>query len=273
MKKMDLTSVEAGIALSTLVAFSDDNPSEEEGVVMRKYYRSADADSFQKKLEEAGYSYPSDLTNLFPGIISILKGSPVDFRLRTIAVGYLLARADGNFDQNEMQILSRAAAELEVSLYDAKVFAEERLREIDEVTGYEDYRNASFSGPVLDLSLEEAGAALSILVGFSDDDPSDAEAAVMREYFSAESITSLLEKLKTAGVEYPDSLHETKQSIKKTFSAASRGDQLRMLAIAWKVAAADGTIDELETGLIKEFCEDLVIGLAEVKDFFKTAPE
>ena len=273
MKKLDLTPVEAGIALSTLVAFSDDNPSEEEGVIMRKYYRSADADSFQKKLEEAGYSYPSDLTTLFPVVIDTLKSVPVDFRLRTIAVGYLLARADGNVDQNEMQILSRAAAGLEVSLYDAKVFAEERLKEIDEVTGYEDYRDASFSGPVLELTLEEAGAALSILVGFSDDDPSDAEAAVMREYFPASSITSLLDKLKTAGVEYPDSLHETKESIRKTFSIASRDDQLRMLAIAWKVAAADGTIDELETGLIKEFCEELVIGLAEVKDYFKAVPE
>ena len=272
MKKLNLTGPEAGIALATLVAFSDDNPSEEEGVVLRKYYRASDAESFQKKLEEGGYSYPSDLSGLYPEIIDTIKESSVDFRLRCIAVGYLLARADGNFDQNEMRLLSRAAGDLEVSLYDAKVFAENRLKEIDEVTGYEDYRDGSFSGVLLDLTLEEAGAALSILVGFSDDDPSDAEAAVMREYFSAESISSLMDKLKDAGVEYPDSLHETKESIKKTFSGVSREDQLRMLAIAWKVAAADGKVDELETGLIEEFCEDFVIGLAEVKDYFKAAP-
>lgn len=273
MKKLNLTPVEAGIALSTLVAFSDDNPSEEEGVVMRKYYLSKDAESFQSKLEEAGYSYPSDLEGLFPEIIDTLKEASKDFQLRCIAVGYLLARADGNFDQDEMRILSKAAGELGFGLYEAKVFAETRLKEIDEVSGYEDYRGSSSSGLLLDLTLEEAGAALCILVGFSDDDPSDAEAAVMREYFSAESITSLFEKLKAADVDYPDSLFETKQSIVKTLSGVSREDQLRILAIAYKVAGADGNVDELELGLIEELCEEFVIGIAEVRDYFKAAPE
>ena len=272
MEKINLSGPEAGIAFSTLVAFSDDNPTEEEGTVMRKYYRSSDAESFQKKFEAAGYSYPSDLSSLLPDIIASLKGTGRDFQLRTVAVAYLLALADGNFDQKEMSLLSKTAAELGFSLYEAKVFAEERLREIDEVSGYEDFRDGKADLPLINLTLEEAGAALSILVGFSDDDPSDAEAAVMREYFPPESITSLLEKLKAAGVVYPDSLHETKASIKKAFSSESRDDQLRMLAIAWKVAGADGTIDELEAGLIQEFCEEFVIGLSEVAEYFKAVP-
>ncbi len=272
MGKIDLSGPEAGIAFSTLVAFSDDNPSEEEGAVMRKYYRSGDAESFQKKLEAAGYNYPSDLSALMPEIMEALKNTSRDFQLRTVAVGYLLAKADGNFDRREMSLLSSTAGELGFSLYDAKIFAEERLKEIDEVSGYEDFREPEDGSSALDLTLDEAGAALSILVGFSDDDPSDAEAAVMREYFRAESVTSLMEKLEKEGVEYPASLHKTKAAIRKAFEKASRDDRLRMLAIAWKVAGADGNIDELEKGLIEEFCGEFVIGLSEVRDYFKAAP-
>ncbi len=272
MEKINLTGPEAGIALSTLVAFSDDNPSEEEGTVMRRYYRREDAGHFQQKLEEAGYSYPADLSSLFPVIIETLKKSSRDFQLRSLAVGYLLARADGVFDQNEMNLLSKAGKELGLSLYEAKVFAETRLKEIDETTGYEDFRDTAGPGVELDLSLEEAGVALSILVGFSDDDPSEAEAGVMREYFSTESVTSLLKKMEAEGLSYPDALFDTKKSIFKALSKVSRDDQLRMLAIAYRVAGADGKIDEMELGLIEEFCEEFVIGLAELKSYFKAVP-
>ncbi len=272
MKNLNLTGPEAGIALSALVAFSDDDPSEEEGAVMRKYYRSEDAESFQKKLEDAGYTYPSDLSSLFPVLIDVLKTTTREFQLRSLAVGYLLAGADGVFDQNEMNLLNKAGSDLGISLYEAKVFAESRLKEIDETTGYEDFRDGKYSGPILDLTLDEAGVALSILVGFSDDDPSDAEAGVMREYFSAETVTSFLEKMKASGLAYPEALLDTKESIQNAFSRASRGDILRILAVGYKVAAADGTVDEMETGLLKEFCEAFVIGFAEVKEYFKAAP-
>ncbi len=272
MEKLNLTGPEAGIALSALVAFSDDNPSEEEGAVLRKYYRSADAESFQIKLENAGYTYPSDLSSLFPVLIDVLKTTSREFQLRSLAVGYLLARADGVFDQDEMNLLNKAGSALGISLYEAKVFAETRLKEIDETTGYEDFREGTYSGPILDLTLEEAGVALSILVGFSDDDPSDAEAGVMREYFSAETVTSFLEKMKKSGLAYPEALLDTKESIQAAFSRVSRDAVLRILAIGYKVAAADGTVDEMETGLLKEFCETFVIGFAEVKEYFKAAP-
>ncbi len=272
MKKIDLTGPEAGIGLSALVAFSDDNPSEEEGTVMRKYYRSSDAESFQQKLEDAGYTYPSDLSSLFPVIIDVLKTTSTDFQKRSLAVGYLLAKADGVFDQNEMNLLNKAGSALGISLYEAKVFAESRLKELDETTGYEDFKSGVLEGPDLDLSLDEAGVALSILVGFSDDDPSDAEAGVMREYFTPETITSFLEKMKASGLVYPDALLDTKKSIYRAFSRSARADILRMLAVGYKVAAADGTVDEMEIGLIKEFCEEFVIGLSEVKEYFKAVP-
>ncbi len=272
MEKININGPEAGIALAALVAFSDDNPSDEEGMVMRQYYRSDDAESFQKKLEAAGYKYPLDLSSLYPVIIDVLQTTTKEFQLRCLAVGYLLAKADGTFDQNEMNLLNKAGSSLGISLYEAKVFAETRLKEIDETSDYEDFRDETDKGPDLELTLEEAGIALSILVGFIDDDPSDAEAGVMREYFSTETITSFLEKMKASGLSYPDALPDTKKSIYATLSGSPREDALRMLAIGYKVAAADGTVDEMEISLIKEFCEEFVIGLAEVKEYFKAAP-
>ena len=56
---LELTAPEAAVALAALVPFCDDDPSEAEGVVLRKYYRFETAESLQEKLSAAGYNYPA----------------------------------------------------------------------------------------------------------------------------------------------------------------------------------------------------------------------
>lgn len=273
MKKIELTGPEAGIALSVLVAFSDDNPSMEETAVMRKYYKFDDAESFQNKLNAVGYKFPNDLSAIEPKILETLKKEDKNFQLRTIAVGLILAHSDGVFDQNEMNVLNKFCGALEFSLYEADLFSKNRLKEIDEVTGYNDYKDASTEIPFnmnIVFTPEEAGAAFSILVGLIDDDPSDEEAAVMREYFSVQVISSLMSKLADSGIEYPDGLLSTKKFIFTALSRAERDTQKKYLAIAYKVAGADGVCDESELALLQEYCEEYGIGIVELKDYFKT---
>lgn len=273
MENIDLTGPEAGIALSTLVAFSDDNPTVEEVAVMRRYYKFEDAESFQNKLGAFGYKFPNDLPGIEPKILETLKKEDKDFQLRTIAVALVLAHSDGVFDQNEMNMLNKFCRGLELSLHEADLFSKSRLREIDEVTGYYDYKDDRTEITLnldIDFTVEEAGAALSILVGLSDDDPSDEEAGVMREFFTVPVISSLMSKVADSGVEYPEALISTKNSIFTALARAERDLQKKYLAIAYKVAGADGVYDEAELALIQEYCEEYGIGMVELKDYFKT---
>ena len=273
MENIDLTGPEAGIALSTLVAFSDDNPTVEEVAVMRRYYKFEDAESFQNKLDAFGYKFPNDLPGIEPKILETLKKEDKDFQLRTIAVALVLAHSDGVFDQNEMNMLNKFCRGLELSLHEADLFSKSRLREIDEVTGYYDYKDDRTDITLnldIEFTVEEAGAALSILVGLSDDDPSDEEAGVMREFFTVPVISSLMSKVADSGVEYPEALISTKNSIFTALARAERDLQKKYLAIAYKVAGADGVYDEAELALIQEYCEEYGIGMVELKDYFKT---
>ena len=274
MEKIELTGPEAGIALSTLVAFSDDNPTIEETAVMRRYYEFEDAESFQNKLGELSYKFPDNLIDLEPKILETLKKQDKDFQLRTMAVALVLAHSDGVFDQNEMNVLNKFCSELELSLHDADLFSKNRLKEIDEVTGYNDYKDDAGTGITfesnIEFTMEEAGVVLSILVGLSDDDPSDEEAGVMREYFSVQAVSSLMSKLADSGIEYPNGLIKTKNIVFTVLSRAERDLQKKYLAIAYKVAGADGVYDEAELALIQEYCVQYGIGMVELKDYFKT---
>ena len=271
MENLNLTGPEAGIALSTLVAFSDDNPSPEAVAVMRKYYKFEDAESFQNKVDSAGFKFPADFSTLEPLIMETLKNEDKDFQLRTLAVSLVLAHSDGVFDQDEMNVLNRFCMGLELSLSDADLFSKKRLKEIDEVTGYSDFNKLDnlLSNLDIELTIEEAGAALSILVGLSDDDPSEKEASVMREYFSVQVISSLMGKVTDSGNKYPEALKSTKTSLFKTLRRADSNVQKKYLAIAYKVAGADGVIDDAELGLIQEYCMEYGIGIVELKDYFK----
>ncbi|MDA3940381.1 MAG: TerB family tellurite resistance protein [Spirochaetia bacterium] len=271
MENINLTGPEAGVALSTLVAFSDDNPSPEEVAVMRKYYKFEDVESFQKKVDAVGFKFPEDFPSLESIILETLKSQELDFKLRTLAVALVLAHSDGVFDQNEMNVLNRFCLGLELSLSEADLFSKNSLKEIDEVTGYSDFKNVDYllTEFKIELSIEEAGAALSILVGLSDDDPSDEEAGVMREYFSVQVIQSLMSKVAATGNNYPEALVSTKKSIFTGLRRADRDIQKKYLAIAYKVAGADGLFDDSEIELIQEYCTEYGIGIAELKDYFK----
>ncbi|MEA1912152.1 MAG: TerB family tellurite resistance protein [Spirochaetota bacterium] len=271
MEKINLTGPEAGVALSTLVAFSDDNPSAEEVVVMRKYYMYEDVESFQNKVEAGGFKFPQDFSALEPVILETLKSQEKDFQLRTLSVALLLAHSDGIFDQNEMNVLNRFCLGLKLSISDADRFSKNRLKEIDEVTDYGDFKDIDnlLSNLNIELTVEEAGAALAILVGLSDDDPSDEEAAVMREYFSVQIISSLMAKVTDSGNKYPEDLLSTKASIFTALRQADSDIQKKYLAIAYKVAGADGVVDEAEITLIQEYCVEYGIGIAELKEYFK----
>jgi hypothetical protein len=51
----------------------------------------------------------------------------------------------------------------------------------------------------------------------------------------------------------------------------SRDGQLRCLAIADRVSRADSKVNAEEENIIKRYCEELYLGLSEVKSFFKTS--
>ena len=275
MKKsaLELTKVEAGILLSALVSFSDDDPSEEEGVILRKYYRFSDAESAQHKLEKAGYFYPKDLLEADPVILSVLKEADQEFKLRTLAVAWLLARADGNVDQSEMMLLSRYAAELGAALGDAKQYADLYLKEIDESGGYFEETTGFRHREEISLLPEEAGIAVATLVAFSDDDPTDAEAGIIREFYSYDAVANLQKKMTVAGYNYPEELTEMKSAVLKGLAGGDRSAILKMLAIAYKVALADGDADEDEVMVLREYCEEFCIGLSELKLYFASVPE
>ena len=269
MTGLELSQAEAGILFSALLSFSDDELSEEEGIVMRKYYRYETAEILENKMKGAGYRYPEDLEALEPRIIEVLKGSDRIFQLRTLAIGIELAMADGNYDAKEMAFLQRYGDELGISLGEARAFGRSYLVEIDENEKYCDALDMGVLHEVLNLTINEAGIALCALVAFSDDDPSEAEVAVMREYFVEADVEGLQKKMTASARIYPDDLGTLEGDILSALSAAQRGVQVKMLSIAYKVAGADGVLEAAELYPLERLCEELAIGIRELGDYFK----
>ena len=271
MNTFEITAPEAGILFSALLSFSDDEVSDQEGTVLRKYYRYTTAEQLQQKMEQAGFDYPGDLGKLETKIIDVLKSADREFRVRTLAVGLELAKSDGNYDQREMALLQKYADALGVSLGEAGEYARTSLSEVDEnetyIAGVE-----TFTYEPLPLTIREAAIALCTLVAFSDDDPSDSEAGVLREYFNEDDVSSVQSKFTHAGKTYPDDILTTIKDIIKAFKSVDRESQVKYLAIAYKTAEADGTVDPKELEILKEVCEELYIGLGELKQYFKAAP-
>jgi tellurite resistance protein len=284
---LDLTAAEAAVALAALVSFADDEPTEAEGVILRRYYRYATAESLQKKLAAAGMAYPSDLTELRDPIITTLGTTPREFQLRSLAVGWLLALADGHADQSEVALLSQIAAALRIPLSEARVLADSGIPEIDETVA--DEAEAPVSRPVKtdassaaspatlppakipSLNLTQAGIALAAWVGFADDDPTDAEVGLIREHYGADVVTRFINALEKLGIAYPGYLPALRPAITTALEKASRNEQLHMLAIAHAVAAADGEEEPEEMEIIHGFCEEFAIGMAELREYFKTS--
>ena len=271
---LELSPAEAAVALAALVSFADDDPSEAEGAILRRYYRHATAEQLQRKLDQAGITYPSELPSIEEPMLKSLGESPVDFRTRTIAVAWLLAQADGVVDQAEIKLLAAYATALDVALTQARAMADAGMQEVDET--HDETAASTTTAPIApppSLQVTEAAAALAAWVGFADDDPSDDEAAVMREYFTRDEVESLQKTMKDAGLSWPGSLPLLEGGILHALSVFSRQEQLRALAIAYKVASADGDEEPGEVAILGRFCEELGIGMAEVTAFFSASPE
>lgn len=272
--QLDLTAAEAAVALAALVSFADDEPTDAEGVILRKYYRFSTAQSLQQKLEAAGMAYPSDLESLRGPITEVLRGSPRTFQLRSLAVGWQLALADGRADQAEIALLSLVAKELDIPLAEARGLVESGIPEIDETVEDETAAPIVSGSPgpakVPVLNLVQAGIALAAWVGFADDDPTDAEVGLIREHYVPDTVTRFINALEKLGIAYPGYLPVLEPPIMSALSRASRDEQLRALAIAYKVAAADGEEEPEEMAIIQRFCEEFAIGMAELREFFKT---
>lgn len=270
--EIDLTREEAAIALSILLAFADDDPCEAEVVVMRKYYHREAVGTLQEKLENAGYKYPEGLKdiNLRKEIAKTLQKEEKGFRQRTIAIALLLAEADGNVDQREMNIINKFSHALGVTLYDAENYRKNYLKEIGDSSDNFDITVNEQPRTEVDLTLEEAGIALSSLVAFSDDDPADEEIGVIREYYTREAAGSLSEKVTGAGYKYPEDLEKIEPDISRVLAAEERENQLKTLAIAHKVSLADGILKKEELAILEKYCIEFGLGLYEVSEYFKT---
>jgi hypothetical protein len=268
-KTIDFSIPEAALTLTAVISFSDDDPSESEGAVLRKYYRHATALAVQRKLEESGYLYPGDIHETEQYFLPVLLEADRNFQLRTMAAALELAKADGVIDQNEMTLLNRYCVTFGFGIFEAERYGKTRLREIDEVHDYHDADDSEEDVREINLSVEEAGIALATIVAFSDDDPSDSEIGIIREYFSFGNAESLQKKMKDAGFVYPDELPKIKPAIKKALDEVSREVQIKTLAIGYKAAKADGRIAPEELAIIKGYCQEYVIGIAELVNYFR----
>jgi len=264
---LELTPPEAGLLLNALISLSDDDPSDEEAIVLRQYYKKETAQSAQDKIEEAGLAFPGDLIKLEPEILEVLKGAEKPFQRRTLAVGLRLAEADGTVDQNEFAMLNQYCAAMGTTLAETSLFASKYLKEIDEVSDYDVVidEEERLVPEDLDLSPQEAGVAITTLVAFSDDDPTEEEVAVVREHFGKSVVESLMNKLAEQNLRFPEDLDLCDDFIFKGMAKASREEQTRILSAAYKAAKADGIIKPEERQVIRKFADEFLIGEGELK--------
>jgi tellurite resistance protein len=265
--KLTLDGPQAGLLLAASVSLADDEPSPAEIAVLKKYFLAETAVSLESRFAEAAVAWPRDREILEPAILSRLKEATPAFRARSLAVALEVSEADGRVDQDEMRLLARYADALGLSLADAERYRKASLREAESASGYGDFAEADSSRLPLEAALgpREAIAALTALVAAADDDPSEAEAALLREYCSAADFESLAAAMKAAGGAWPGDLGRLRPSIVAGLRAMSRARQLAALTLAYRTARADGALDPAEAALLKDFCVELQIGFGELE--------
>ncbi|MDA3850685.1 MAG: TerB family tellurite resistance protein, partial [Spirochaetaceae bacterium] len=232
-----------------------------------QYFRSETAQSLEEKLQAQGINYPQDLTSLQPLIIETMKKQSPVFQKRSLAVCLTLAMSDGLVDQQEMNLLNHLCGELGLSMHEVDLFREKKLKEVDESGDYMDLEDLSPQERQVKIDLIPRNAALALitLAAFADDDPSENEIALTREYFNGADADSLMDQCEKAGVVFPEDLPRIKDSIIKSLKTLSRQDQLKYLTLLYKTAMADGRLDPREEVLIEEFSLEFTIGLEEMK--------
>lgn len=264
---LKLDGPQAGLLLAASVSLADDEPSPAEIAVLKKYFLPETAVSLESRFAEARVEWPRDREILEPAILSRLKEATAAFRARSLAVALQVSEADGRVDQGEMRLLARYADELGLSLSDAERYRKASLREVESASGYGGFAEPDPSRLPLDVELgpREAIAALAALVAAADDDPSEAEAALLRDYCSAADFESLAAKMMSAGGAWPGGLGRLRSSIVAGLRSMSRARQLAAMTLAYRTATADGALDPAEAALLKGLCVELQIGFGELE--------
>jgi len=264
---IDLQGPEAALLLAASVSLADDNPSETEEIILKKYFSAATADSLESKLQASEIPYPQALEEMEDHIIQSLKQESLLFQKRSLAVCLELSMADGTIDQQEMLLLNRYCSFFGISLHEVDLFREKKLQELNEEGDYYHMEDLTDEERPLtiDLSPKEAALSLLTLTAFADDDPSEKETALIREYFSLEDIQLLMNRFEKAGASFPEDLPRCIDSIMTTMKELNRQEQLKYLTLLYKTASADGKMDEREQHIIEQFCTELTIGPGELK--------
>jgi tellurite resistance protein len=265
--KLTLDGPQAGLLLAASVSLADDDPSPAEIAALKKYFLAETAVSLESRFAEAGAEWPRDREILEPAVLSRLKEATAAFRARSLAVALEVSEADGRVDQDEMRLLARYADALGLSLAEAERYRKASLREVESSAGYGAFAEPEASRLPLEVELgpREAIAALAALVAAADDDPSEAEAALLRDYCSAADFESLAARMKEAGGAWPGDLGRLRSSIVAGLRSMSRGRQLAAMTLAYRTATADGAFDPAEAALLKDLCVELQIGFGELE--------
>ena len=263
---IELTKEEAAVALATMIAFANGAMSDEEAGIMRKYFLVDDADSLEEKLTAAGVSIPTGLPAAEDSVIGALKAAPRGYQIRTLAVGSCLAHSDDTVDEHEFAELERFGETFGISHALASEYASRFLAEIDpaDPDAWYDLDEKK----LLELTKEEAGIAVAVLVAFRDGQVSDEEAAIVRRYYHIESAQTLEEKFDAAGYAFPGGVGDARTEVMKNLIRTPHEWQIRCLAVCALLVEADGTTDAgEETAIIREIAKECNVALFEVAHY------
>lgn len=118
-----------------------------------------------------------------------------------------------------------------------------------------------------DLTAPEAALALAMLTGFTDDVITEEEAAAVRKYFLRETVDSFEQKLKAAGIHFPQNLSAIEAEILDRLKDEPELFRLRAVAVAQIIAEADGSTEREELAAIARFGSELGVSLSEADRF------
>jgi uncharacterized tellurite resistance protein B-like protein len=123
----------------------------------------------------------------------------------------------------------------------------------------------------LTLDGPQAGLLLAASVSLADDDPSPAETAALKKYYTRETAQSLESRFLEAGVEWPRDRAALEGAILARLKEATEAFRLRSLAIALELAEADGRVDQEELRFLARYATALGTSLADADRYRKEA--
>ena len=148
-----MTAPEAALILTAIISLADDNPSEEEAIVLRKYYKAETAGTLEEKIEKSGLKYPEDIMDFEKEALDVLSGADAVFVKRTLSVCLKIAESDGTVDQTEFNLLNKYCDQFDLTIYELEQFSLKKLHEIDETHDYTDLDDLSDSEIPLNIDV------------------------------------------------------------------------------------------------------------------------